>query len=111
MQKIYSERKWYERLAFSPLLAKKNLSHKIAYLGVNTALLIVCNAFLEVKFIDVQFSVTLFVSIITGILLGAGSGFLACFIGDALGFMISSWGYMYMPWVGLTTATTALYRA
>lgn len=108
MFKNYQGCKWYEKFAFSPLLTKKHATHKIAYLGLITALLTVCNAFLEIKFIDVQFSLTLCVSIIAGIFLGSGSGFLACMLGDGLGFMLSSWGYMYMPWVGLTSAVTAL---
>ena len=108
MLKNYQNARWFEKLLFSPILVKKNATHKIAYLGLMTALLIVCNAFLEIKFIDVQFSVTLFISMIAGVVLGAGSGFLVCILGDALGFMISSWGYMYMPWVGLTSGVTSL---
>ncbi len=109
MFKNYNGVKWYQKLLFSPMLVKKHATHKIAYLGLTTALLTVCNAFLEIKFVDVQFSVTLFVSAISGIILGAGGGFFACLLGDALGFMLSSWGYMYMPWVGLTSAVTSLF--
>ncbi len=109
MQKYLDGTKWYTKLAFSPFLAKKHATHKIAYLGLVTALLTVCNAFLEIKFIDVQFSFTIFVSVISGIILGAGSGFIVCMIGDALGFMICSWGYLYMPWVGLTLAVSSLF--
>lgn len=108
MFKNYLGAKWYQKLCFSPILIKKPASHKISYVAVFTALLTVCNALLEIKFLDVQFSVTLFLSVMAGIILGAGSGFIACMVGDGLGFMISSWGYVYMPWVGLTSGVTAL---
>lgn len=108
MFRNYKNAKWYQKFAFSPILLKKPASHKISYVAVLTALLTVCNALLEIKFLDVQFSVTLFLSATAGIILGAGSGFIACMIGDGLGFMLSSWGYIYMPWVGLTSGVTAI---
>ena len=93
---------------FSPIIQGKTATKKIAYIAVITAVLIVCNTLLEIKFSDVQFSITLLLSMLAGILLGGGSGFCACVIGDAIGFMINSWGYTYMPWVGLTLGVTAL---
>ena len=63
---------------------------------------------LEFKFVNVQFSLTILISALAGLILGAGSGFIACFLGDFLGFLTNSGGYAYMPLVGLTTAVIAL---
>ena len=109
MHKNYQGKHFLERLMYSPFLVIKNETKKIAYISVMTAVLIVVNTLLEFKFSDVQFSVTILVSALAGILIGAGSGFCACLIGDAVGFMINSWGYVYMPWVGLTSGVTALF--
>ena len=95
-------------LTFSPLLQNKSATKKIAYIAVITAFLTVGNTLLEIKFSDVQFSFTLLLSMLAGVILGGGSGFIACVIGDAIGFMLNSWGYIYMPWVGLTSGVTAL---
>ncbi len=108
MQKNYQGKKLWGKLVFSPMLGQKSATKKIAYIAVITAVLTVCNTLLEIKFSDVQFSLTLLLSMVAGILLGGGSGFCACLIGDALGFIINSWGYVYMPWVGLTSGVTAL---
>lgn len=108
MQKNYQGKKLWEKLLFSPMLSQKNATKKIAYIAVITAVLTVGNTLLEIKFSDVQFSFTLILSMLAGIILGGGSGFCACIIGDALGFIINSWGYVYMPWVGLTSGVTAL---
>ena len=108
MFKNYSGKTFLQKLSFSPLLVNKTTAKKIAYIAVITSVLTVGNTFLEIKFSDVQFSLTLFLSAVAGILLGGLSGFAAAFIADAIGFMISSWGFIYMPWVGLTSATTAL---
>ncbi len=108
MQKNYQGKKLWEKFIFSPMLSQKSTTKKIAYIAVITAVLTVCNTLLEIKFSDVQFSFTLLLSMVAGILLGGGSGFCACIIGDALGFIINSWGYVYMPWVGLTSGVTAL---
>lgn len=108
MFKNYSGKTFLQKLSFSPLLVNKTTAKKIAYIAVITSVLTVGNTFLEIKFSDVQFSLTLFLSAVAGILLGGLSGFAAAFIADAIGFMISSWGFIYMPWVGLSSATTAL---
>ncbi len=108
MQKKTNCKKLWEKFAFSPMLQEKNATKKIAYVSVVTAVLIVANTLLEIKFSDVQFSITLLLSMLAGILIGGGSGFCACIIGDAIGFIINSWGYVYMPWVGLTSGVTAL---
>ncbi len=99
--------KLLKRLVFSPMLQKASTTKKIAYLGVMTALSVVCNTFLEIKFSDVQFSLTVFMSVCMGILLGGVGGFSVCFIGDLIGYMFNSMGYLYMAWVGLSTAVTA----
>ncbi len=92
---------------FSRNLQEKSVAKKIAYIAVVTAFTIVSNVF-EFKFVNVQFSLTILISALAGLILGAGSGFIACFLGDFLGFLTNSGGYAYMPWVGLTTAVIAL---
>ena len=108
MQKNYKGKKLWEKLFFSPTLCQKSATKKIAYIAVLTAVLTVGNTLLEIKFFDVQFSFTLLLSVLAGIILGGGSGFCACLIGDALGYIINSWGYVYMPWVGLALGITSL---
>ena len=93
---------------YSPFLVKKQETKRISYTAVVTAFLIVANTLLEIKFSDVQFSITLLASMFAGVILGAGAGFTACVLGDAIGFIINSWGYVYMPWVGLTSGVTAM---
>ena len=68
---------------------------------------VITNMFLEFKFYDVQFSLTIIVSAIIGGLIGAIPGFFACMLGDLVGFIYNSWGYVYMPWVGLSTGMIA----
>ena len=99
--------KW-ERLLFSNLLIGKNASHKIAYIGLVTAFVVVANIFFEFKLADTQFSLTLAVSVIAGILLGPVFGFVACFLGDLVGFLYNSAGFVYMPWIGISMGLTAL---
>ena len=92
---------------FSKALIGKSTAKKIAYIAVVTAFTVVSNAF-EFKFLNVQFSLTVLISALAGLIVGAGSGFIACFVGDLLGFLINGGGLVYMPWVGLTTAVIAL---
>ena len=98
----------WKRFFFSELLLSKTSSQKIAYIAVVAALSVVTNLFLEFKFFDVQFSVTILVSAVAGIILGPFGGFAACYIGDLAGYVYNSWGMMYMPWVGLSTAMIAM---
>ncbi len=98
----------WKRILFSDIMLSKSKSHRIAYLGVLTALSIVANMFFEIKFLDVQFSITIFISMISGILIGPLFGFLTAFLGDFIGYLYNSWGLVYMPWVALSCATTAL---
>lgn len=98
----------WKRFFFSELILTKSAGQRIAYIAVVAALSVVSNMFLEFKFFDVQFSVTILVSAVAGILLGPLGGFVACYIGDLAGYLYNSWGLMYMPWVGLSTAMLAL---
>lgn len=100
-------KKW-KRFFFSPTLEKKSKSGKIAYIALVAALNVVANAFLEIKFLDVQFSLTIFVAALSGVLIGAAFGFVACFVGDLAGFLYNSGGGAYMPWIGLSTGLIAL---
>ncbi len=98
--------KWQEIL-FSKTLAKKNTSHKIAYISVITAFVVIANMFFEFKLADTQFSLTIVVSALAGILIGPLFGFAACFLGDLVGFLYNSAGFAYMPWIGLSMGLTA----
>ena len=97
-----------KRLLFSDLLTQKNTTQKIAYIAVLTALAVVCNMFFEFKLADTQFSLTIFFSATIGMLIGPIFGFVACFLGDLVGFLYNSGGYMYMPWIGLSMGMVSL---
>ena len=97
-----------KRLLFSDLLTQKNTTQKIAYIAVLTALAVVCNMFFEFKLADTQFSLTIFFSATIGMLIGPIFGFVACFLGDLVGFLYNSGGYMYMPWIGISMGMVAL---
>ncbi len=97
----------WKRILFPRLILEKSAAGKIAYLGVLTALCIVVNLF-EFKFMDVQFSFTVFASMLAGILIGPIFGFVAVFLGDTIGYFVNNWGLVYMPWVGLSVAAMAL---
>ena len=95
------------RWLFTKLLEDKSPSKIIAYLGVIAAFCTVVN-FIEFSIsVDVQFSLTMVVAMLTGILIGPIFGFGACFLGDLVGFLLNSKGTVYMPWVGLSVATFA----
>ena len=96
-----------KKLFFSELLLNSSRTKKIVYIALLTAFSVVTNMFFEFKFFDVQFSFTIIVSAIIGGLIGAVPAFLACMLGDFLGYVYSSWGYVYMPWVGLSTGMIA----
>lgn len=98
----------WEELLFSKTLARKGKAHKIAYIAVMTALCVVANMFFEFKLADTQFSLTIVVSALTGILIGPLFGFVACFLGDLVGFLYHSAGFAYMPWIGVSMGLTAL---
>ncbi len=97
-----------KKLLFSEFLLGSSKTQKIAYIAVMTALNIVCNMFFEFKLADTQFSLTIFFSAITGMIIGPLFGFTACFLGDLVGFLCNSGGFMYMPWIGLSMGLVAL---
>ena len=92
MQKTQSQQNYslLMRLLFSKTLLSKSKNVKIAYIAVATAFVSATNMFFEFKFLEVQFSLTLAVSALVGIILGAVPGFLACFLGDLVGFLYHS---------------------
>ena len=94
-------------LLFSKTLWQKRKSHKIAYIAVTTALAVAVNA-LEIKLGVAQFSLTIFFSMFSGVLLGGGAGFCAGFLGDLIGFLIHPMGE-YSPWIGISTGLMAFF--
>lgn len=97
-----------KRLFFSDLTNGLSQTQKIAYVAMVTAFCVVANMFFEFKFADVQFSLTLFISALSGIIIGPILGFCACFLGDLIGFLYNSGGFMYMPWIGISMGLVAL---
>ena len=97
-----------KRTFFSDLILSKTIAQRIAYIAVMTAFSVVTYMFLEFWMFDIQFSITIVVSALSGILLGPLCGFAACWIGDLVGYLYNSWGLLYMPWVGLSTGVIAL---
>ena len=106
MQK--KEVKPWQRLLLSETMAGKNDSHRIAYIAVFTAFCVVSNMFFEFKLAETQFSFTLFLSALTGIIIGPVFGFIACFLGDLIGFLYHSAGFAYMPWIGISLGVTSM---
>ena len=108
-EKVKNKKKvnsFWKRLLFSKTLADKNAAHRIAYIGVVTAFIVAANA-LEFKLFDTQFSFTIMVCALAGIIIGPLFGFVACFVGDLVGYLINSAGMAYMPWVGISTGLMA----
>ncbi len=104
MEKVEKKPSFWQRLLFSKTLRGKTHAHKVAYISVVTALNIVAN-FVEIKFLDTQFSFTVVLSMLSGVALGALTGFACGLIGDLFGVILRGW--IYMPWVGLSVATFA----
>ena len=94
-------------LFFSDLILKASHTKRIAYIGVMTAFSVITNMLLEFKMMDIQFSLTILVSSLLGVLLGSACGFTACVVGDLVGFLFNSGGTIFMPWVGLSTGMIA----
>lgn len=101
MQKIIS------KLFFSRAIANKSAGRKVALIALWTAFSAITNTFLEVKAFDLQFSLTITVSVLAGVFLGPVCGFAACFLGDLTGYLVNSWGQLYFFWVGLATGLSA----
>lgn len=97
----------FKKLFLSDLIVNASATKRTVYIALFAAFSVVTNMFLEFKFFDVQFSLTIIVSAIIGGLIGAIPGFLACMLGDFIGYIYNSWGYLYMPWVGLSTGLIA----
>ncbi len=106
VKKAEKKPKSLRRFLFSNLLYGKNYTHTIAYIAVMTALMVAGNTF-EIKLAETQFSFTIALSAITGVIIGPLFGFTACFLGDLVGFLYHSAGYAYMPWIGLSMGLTA----
>ncbi len=102
------EKNGIKKLLLSDLLYNASKTQKIAYVGVLTALLVVCNMFFEIKFAEIQFSLTIFCSTFAGILIGPIFGFVASFMGDLVGFLYNSAGYFYVPWIGIAMGVVSL---
>lgn len=100
-------RGFFSRLLFPDYLNKKSAGKKIAYIAALTAFCVIANTFFEFKLMDTQFSVTIAASALMGLLLGPVFGFCACFLGDLIGFLANTGGFMYMPWVGISLGLTA----
>lgn len=96
----------WKRILFSDMILQKSSAQKLAYIGVMAAFCIIANVALDFPLGDVQFSFTIFASVIAGIYIGPVFGFSAAFIGDLVGALVT--GLVYFPWVGLATATMAL---
>ena len=99
--------KW-KKILLSPTLANKSAGKRVAYIAVVTALVFVCNMFFEFKLAETQFSFTIVVSSLAGILIGPLFGFVACFLGDLVGFLYHSAGFAYLPWIGISMGVTAM---
>lgn len=97
----------FGNLFFSEIFRNSSRAKKIASIAVFAALSVVTNMFLEVKIFDLQFSLTIFVSAIIGVILGPVAGFITCVFGDFIGYVSNSWGLIYMPWVGISTGLFA----
>ena len=96
-----------KKLFLSELTEDLSHTQRLAYIAMVTAFCVVANMFFEFKFADVQFSLTLFISALAGMIIGPIYGFCACFIGDLVGFLYNSGGFTYMPWIGLAMGVTA----
>ena len=97
----------FKRLMLSDVMMDSSKTQRLAYVAIMTALCVVCNMFFEFKFADTQFSLTLCFSALTGLIIGPLYGFAACFLGDLVGFLYNSGGFMYMPWIGISMGMVA----
>ena len=98
-----------KKFFLSEVLMNCSKTQRIAYVALFTALCVVCNMFFEFKFADTQFSLTIFFSALTGMVIGPIYGFVACFLGDLVGFLYNSGGFLYLPWIGLSMGLVAFF--
>ena len=103
-----NEVKTWEKWLLSETMQGKSHSRRIAYIAVFTAFCVVLNMFFEFKLAETQFSFTLFLSMLTGVVIGPLFGFVACFLGDLVGFLYHSAGFVYMPWIGVALGVNAI---
>ena len=103
-----NEVKTWEKWLLSETMQGKSHSRRIAYIAVFTAFCVVSNMFFEFKLAETQFSLTVFLSMLTGIIIGPLFGFVACFLGDLVGFLYHSAGFVYMPWIGVALGVNAI---
>lgn len=92
-----------KRFLSPPFLKDFSVSKKLAFIALFTALNVVSNMLLEIRIFDIQYSLTIVFSFISGLFLGPLYGFLSCLLGDFVGYLVNSWGQLYMPWVGVST--------
>ena len=104
-------RKKLKRLFLSEIMEDISNTQRVAYIGIMSALLVVCNMFFEFKLAETQFSLTIFFSAMAGMIIGPIFGFMACFLGDLVGFLYNSGGMPYYPWVGLSVGLVAVICA
>lgn len=97
----------WKRMLLPGTILEKSFAQQLAYIGVVMALCIAVNTF-EIKFYTVQFSFTLFMSALAGILIGPLFGAAAVFLGDGLGYILAGMGFPYYWWVALSVGMTAV---
>ena len=78
-EKTEQKRGKWRKILLSPTLSCKSAGKRVAYIAVVTALVVVCNMFFEFKLAETQFSFTIVVSSLAGIVIGPLFGFVACF--------------------------------
>ncbi len=111
MQKINEKTKNklnFKHIFLSKTLAEKSAGKRVAYIAVMTALTVIANMFFEFKLADTQFSFTIVVSALAGIIIGPFFGLASSFLGDLVGFLYHSSGYPYMPWIGISMGVVSL---
>ena len=107
MEEQGTKRTLGEKFLFSETLQGKSTAVKCAYIAVVVALLAVANTVFEFKMMDTQVSFTTFFCILAGCILGPTFGFVAGFLGDLIGFIANSGGFLYYPWVGIAMGLSA----
>ena len=83
---VEAKKQWWKEFLFSKTLVNKSKAHKLAYISVMTALCVVANMY-EIPAGITQFSLTLVVTALAGVLIGPIFGFSAGFLGDVVGFL------------------------
>ena len=100
----------WARLCFSDFVLSLTRAKKIAFTALGMAIAVVVNAFLSVKLGGVEYSLVIFTSVLVGVMFGALPGFVACFFGDLIGFLLHPMGE-YSPFIGISTGLMAVFGA